>query len=1068
MRNINELIGIIKGINFDGVINDREIVRLQSWVDKNRNLAYEQRQVELIKLVDDVLEDHVIDETEKKQLISIAEEFPSEMGDDTARIYELNGIIGGIICDGEVNEAEVISLQEWMNSYGDWVRGNKQAQDLCTVIDNILEDGVVTEEEQTELLYLLGQRISNAQFETKLEYLCKLVKERKNIGVELIDILNNESAMTEIHRRAERLLFGAVSSMSGFCSKPEIIVVSLVLIAMLEYDGNYYKSVRETYKQVYSKYSEQKVEGTIRSILGRYKKQNESGTRERIINVALESAIVPKNFLSAFFEFIFDIYNLNFNFDLPEQPYEDFKFVFEGLRSNMLSDGDDISIKVTQKTYKLISSTKQLITRGDGLDAVIKLSILIVKLIDRRYWDKEVKIFNPYLKVGYEGWEKQLKESGHGSRKKRERSGEFRSHWEPKFVLGNNNTLYLVPPAHRIKSQYDCRKVAVVVLNDEEEIYHDGNCYIKEIIGGYQIEPQKIEIDKPLGKLKYRLQCDDIIIYDSKEKLYRNCIVFNDKGQEVSNNTDFQGTAYFVYKAGEAELNIILTKKNYCIGYKLVRIGDAISVGSDVFNFSSMVDPGIFGQLHKNCQVRVDDDKHLPVYKEAKIIVFEAENGSGKFEVIINDKSYKLSDMQCKTTVRENITKYVVELGLTESGIYSVEVNLFTAGKKTRVLREEFVYDKELSFETEMLDETLLNLKLTSGLLERPINTEIAIDDFQLELIRFEYYGHECSYILPLDLGFYSVDEEKWNPTNSDLWIDDISLESVLRLFDSECDGMLVYTEKGVLAEDNIAVVNKGVYKEVTIGFLNSYKASNRYVLLLFTVDGKRKYGIFCYNKCVMDVEGTEIQFSDNPKQIAVTPVFHGKNLVFFEIMNKNNEKVYMSKALRSGRTEVLSEFNSFEEYTFNFHEKTKILQLRKNTLLYTVNKTFYAQEDFVGKVFKIDTAYFDQFIRGEYIEKEYHFNKAYVRITDMLKDDMFEGAIFVKTFNGEWSLDNINPVEIEICSDIVDDTMDVYMTNCGDGLLIDFEKHGIMDSMYHPTAPDIFLFNISMKEVNK
>ena len=140
MRNINELIGIIKGINFDGVINDREIVRLQSWVDKNRNLAYEQRQVELIKLVDDVLEDHVIDETEKKQLISIAEEFPSEMGDDTARIYELNGIIGGIICDGEVNEAEVISLQEWMNSYGDWVRGNKQAQDLCTVIDNILED----------------------------------------------------------------------------------------------------------------------------------------------------------------------------------------------------------------------------------------------------------------------------------------------------------------------------------------------------------------------------------------------------------------------------------------------------------------------------------------------------------------------------------------------------------------------------------------------------------------------------------------------------------------------------------------------------------------------------------------------------------------------------------------------------------------------------------------------------------------------------------------------------------------------------------------------------------------
>ena len=794
MRNINKLIGIIKGINFDGVINDREVLRLQSWVDKNRNLAYEQRQVELIKLVDNVLEDHIIDENEKKKLISSAEEFLKEMGDDTGKIYELTGIIEGIICDGVVNEAEVISLKEWMDTYGDWVRKNKQTQELCTIVDGILEDGIVSEEEQKKLLKLLKNRINLAQFETKLEYLCRLVNERKNIGVELIDIINNESAITEIHRRAESQLFSAVSSKNGFSSNPEIIVVSLVLIAMLEYDGNFYKSVRETYKQVYSNYTEQKVEGTIRSILGRYKKHNQSGTRERIINVALENAIVPKNFLSAFFAFIFDIYKLNFDYDLPEEPYEDFKFVFEGLRSNMLSDGDDISINVTQKTYKLIAATKQLITRKDGIDAVIKLSILIVKLIDRHFWDKEVKIFNPYLKVGYEGWEKQLKGSGHGGRKKRKSSGELRSHWEPKYVLGNNNTLYIIPPAHRIKSLHDYRKVSVIVLNEEKEIYHDANCFIKEIIGGYQIEPKKIEIDKPLGKLRYHLQCADKIIYDSKEKLYRSYIVFNDNGQEICNNTDFEGTAYFVYKTGEAEIKNILTKEHYCIGYKLVRIGDAVSVGKDVFNFSSMVKPGIFGQLHKNCLVRVDDDNYLPVYKEVNIVAFEAENGSGKFEVIINGKSYKLSDMQYKPTIKGNITKYVVELGFTESGIYSIEVNIISAGKKNRVLREEFVYDKELSFKTKMIDEACFSLKLTSGIIDRPINTEVAIDDFELELIQFEYDRHECSYILPLDLGYYSIDEKKWNAPTSDLWIDNISLESKLRLFDSEIDGMLVYT----------------------------------------------------------------------------------------------------------------------------------------------------------------------------------------------------------------------------------------------------------------------------------
>ena len=38
MKNINELIGLINGINFDGVINQKETDRLQSWVDRSRNV----------------------------------------------------------------------------------------------------------------------------------------------------------------------------------------------------------------------------------------------------------------------------------------------------------------------------------------------------------------------------------------------------------------------------------------------------------------------------------------------------------------------------------------------------------------------------------------------------------------------------------------------------------------------------------------------------------------------------------------------------------------------------------------------------------------------------------------------------------------------------------------------------------------------------------------------------------------------------------------------------------------------------------------------------------------------
>ncbi len=1067
MQNINELIGIIRGINFDGVINDKEIVYLQSWVDKNRNLACEPYEAKLIKMIDSVLEDQIIDDKEKEMILECADQFLKKMGDDPSKVYELNGIIEGIICDGELNEAEVYRLKEWMDTYGDELRNHRSSIELCKVIDNILGNGIVSEEEREVLLEMLSDRISDSQFETKFEYLCKQVKARKNIGIDLIDILDNEIAIREIHKRAETQLMRALASYSTYIAKPEIIIVSLVLIAMIEYDGNYYGSVRSAYLAVYKKYSEQKVEGLIRTILGRYKKQNDSGSRSRIINVALENAIVPQAFLSAFFEFIFDIYKLNFEYDLPEELYEDFKFVFEGLRSNMLSDGDDISVNVTQKTYKLIVATKQLITKEDGLDAIIKLSILIVKLIDKHFWYKEVKIFNPYLRVGYEGWKSKLKDVARSGHDYKHSSLEFHSRWEPKFMMINNKDICLIPPTHRLKAQYDYQSIVVLVLNNKEVLYRNNDCDVREIIGGYQINTGKIVIDKPLGKLTYRLIAGDEIIYDSKEKLYREYIVFNEEGQEINNNTDYEGPAYFCYRTDEVELQSILTNERFSIGYKLIRIGDAIGIGHDVFNFSSMIKPGIFGQLHRNCFVKIDgEDKWLPVYKKVNVVTFETDNIAPKYEITVNGKSKKLSEMQYKVTIRGAISKYVVEIGFEKSGIYTIEVNQFVSGKKNRILREVFAYDAELKFSANKMSDDVHRVTVNSGLLTGKIDTDVNAKDFNIYFLKFEIDGIAYNYLLPFDFGFYKISGREWQSSSSEIWIDDVQADSTLSVYDSECDSLLVYAEDGSLVEDDIVFKDENFYKQLSIGFLNSYKNDNRYVLLVFMADGQKKYTITCYNKCVIKEEETEILFLDNPKQLLVTPVFHGKNKVFFELFDFAGEKIYKSRDLCSGQTEKWDGFNSFEEYTINFHQKTKVLMLRKNTLLFKINKTFYARHDFVGHTFKIDVVYFNQDIKGEFLEKSYCFNKVYLRINKMLEHEIFQGEVLVKTFQGERYLNEINPVKIEICSEVVDDTMDIYITNekYGDGLLVDFDKHGILNSLEHPTAPDIFLYTINMK----
>ena len=69
MINVNELVGIIKGIGFDGIINEKEVNRLQKWTDKNRNLAYDSDQIKLIKLIQSVLEDSIITEKERVSIL---------------------------------------------------------------------------------------------------------------------------------------------------------------------------------------------------------------------------------------------------------------------------------------------------------------------------------------------------------------------------------------------------------------------------------------------------------------------------------------------------------------------------------------------------------------------------------------------------------------------------------------------------------------------------------------------------------------------------------------------------------------------------------------------------------------------------------------------------------------------------------------------------------------------------------------------------------------------------------------------------------------------------------------
>ena len=933
MINVNELVGIIKGIGFDGVINEKEVNRLQKWTDKNRNLAYDSDQIKLIKLIQSVLEDSIITEKERVSILDYCHKLLRYDGEDNAKIYELNGIIDGIICDDVVNQEEVKQLGIWMDANGDSIRYHKPTEHLCIVIDRILEDGIVTKEEQTQLLDILKDRIHKLQFNNKLAYLRKLVKERENIGIDLIDLLDNEDDMNEIHMQAERQLNSALSSFSGVLSDSETVFISLVLIAMLYYDGSYYDSVRTTYTQLYKKYNRQKIESYIRTVLNKYRTQQERNTpNSRIINVVLSNAIVPSNFLKAFFEFIFDIYKLNFEYDLSDDLYEDFSFVYDGLKNSMLSEGDDIQINVTKKTYKLISTTKRLITNSDYIDSVIKLSIIVVKLIDKHIWNKDLKIFNPYLKRGYLEWVASLDDSNIRRGKKRTVS-EFRSRWEPRYLL-DNNEVYLIPPIHRIKSTYDYRKVYVEVLNQGKNSYSKLKPDIREIIGGFEINIPRIKIWEPLNQVEYRLLAGNEIIYSSKDKLYRKSIVFDTEGNEIKNNTDYSGTAIFCINPKENEFNNYYKCKNYALASKSIHKGDAFYIAGKIFNFSSMINPGIFGDKYDDCYLIDSNEVKIPVYSSIEYLVFEIDNPNALVEIVINGHMVRLKDCNYTENHSKGTCRYTVKLGEQWQMINSITVYSRFDNKRKKICAFRFAVDKRLEAECVLMGDYECVFSLRSDFVETQRTITMDLKSFDEKGIVIEIDKQKYHYCIPCHFELYRIDGGEWNAWSEPIWTGSINQQSTFEIYGNDIDGMVVLSCAGVPLENKVDLKFNGITQTIQAGFLASYKSYD-FIIIIFLKNNRAYKPLFCYNKCVMDQKVTNAYYNTHAKKLEVVSKYFGEGKVFCKVTDKQGRELYRSKALKNYEELNVDGLLQGFKYHIVFFEKPKGLSLNKERVMY-------------------------------------------------------------------------------------------------------------------------------------
>ena len=146
--NINTLYGIIKGINYDGIIDDKEIEKLRLWVEDNR--LYKQYSLfdRIINKLEEILEDNVITEYERIELEKLVTSInESKMySESTLSLQILNGILDGIVCNQKVNQKEIENLNIWLRQ-NDYLKDVYPYDKVLLEVNKVLEDGILTEEE---------------------------------------------------------------------------------------------------------------------------------------------------------------------------------------------------------------------------------------------------------------------------------------------------------------------------------------------------------------------------------------------------------------------------------------------------------------------------------------------------------------------------------------------------------------------------------------------------------------------------------------------------------------------------------------------------------------------------------------------------------------------------------------------------------------------------------------------------------------------------------------------------------------------------------------------------------
>lgn len=163
---IASLHGILLGVAADSKLKPAEHAFLDLWLKTHEDVSLDPDIIDIVDVLTDVLEDGIIDEDEYDDLFCLINDVNQirEFNEPNShnQINQLLGLLQGIAADDEINEKEIDALVAWLN-INNQIIDKWPASVVASKLYDILEDGIITEDEKKDLLTTV-QKITGSHF----------------------------------------------------------------------------------------------------------------------------------------------------------------------------------------------------------------------------------------------------------------------------------------------------------------------------------------------------------------------------------------------------------------------------------------------------------------------------------------------------------------------------------------------------------------------------------------------------------------------------------------------------------------------------------------------------------------------------------------------------------------------------------------------------------------------------------------------------------------------------------------------------------------------------------------